>query len=36
MNQDCLSIHYSITPVLQVRLTSLFDKEGMTAVYQQR
>ena len=31
-----LSIHDSITPILQVRLTSSFDKERMTAVYQRR
>ncbi len=31
-----LSPHYSITPILQVLLTYSFDKEGMTAVYQQR
>ncbi len=30
------SLHHSSTPVLQVRLTSSFDKEGMTAVYQRR
>jgi hypothetical protein len=30
------SVQYSNTPVLQVRLTSSFDKEGMSAVYQGR
>jgi len=29
------TIHHSNTPVLQVLLTSSFDKERMTAVYQQ-
>jgi hypothetical protein len=29
-------LHHSITPILQVRLTSSFDKEGMAAVYQRR
>jgi len=29
-------LHHSNTPVLQVILTSFFDKEGMTADYQQR
>ncbi len=29
-------LHHSNTPVLQVRLTSSFDKEGMAAVYQRR
>jgi hypothetical protein len=28
-------LHHSNTPVLQVLLTSSFDKERMTAVYQQ-
>jgi hypothetical protein len=28
------TIHHSNTPVLQLRLTSSFDKERMTAVYQ--
>ena len=30
-----LSIHYSITPILQVLWTSSFDRERMTTVYQQ-
>jgi len=30
------TIHHSNTPVLQVKLTSSFDKERMTAVYQQQ
>jgi hypothetical protein len=30
------SIHYSITPILQVLLTTSFDKEGRTADYQRR
>jgi hypothetical protein len=29
------TIHHSITPILQVLLTSFFDKKRMTAVYQQ-
>ncbi len=29
-------LHHSITPILQVRLTTSFDKERMTAVYQRR
>ncbi len=29
------SIHYSVTPILQVLLISSFEKERMTAVYQQ-
>ena len=30
------SIHYPITPIHQIELTSSFDKEGMAAVYQRR
>ena len=30
------TLQQSISPVLQVLLTSSFDKEGMTAVYQRR
>jgi len=29
------SFHYSIAPILQIRLTSSFDKEWRTSVYQQ-